>query len=140
MVHVLRVSKCPAQVSDYKVKVMIAEPKGKRGRRDPLFSEAFAHAIQQPGLEYGTSHLGPYSAMSEPPVRLAGAVACISGVRATAAQATARKFWRLHCHRMTNSLKDEFGNLPGRRQSFGMCRRPEIHVTGASCKRLAPSD
>ena len=58
---------CPAQVSDYKVKVMIAEPKGKRGRRDPLFSEAFAHAIQQPGLEYGTQHLGPYSAMSEPP-------------------------------------------------------------------------
>ena len=58
-------SKCPKQVSDYKVKVMIAEPKGKRGRRDPLFSEAFAHAIQQPGLEYGTSHLGPYSAMSE---------------------------------------------------------------------------
>ena len=56
------------QVSDYKVKVMIAEPKGKRGRRDPLFSEAFAHAIQQPGLEYGTSHLGPYSAMSEPSV------------------------------------------------------------------------
>ena len=64
--HVLRMSGCPAQVSDYKVKVMIAEPKGKRGRRDPLFSEAFAHAIQQPGLEYGTSHLGPYSAMSEP--------------------------------------------------------------------------
>ena len=54
------------------MKVMIAEPKGKRGRRDPLFSEAFAHAIQQPGLEYGTSHLGPYSAMSEPSVRLIG--------------------------------------------------------------------
>ncbi len=54
------------QVSDYRVKVMIAEPKGKRGRRDPLFSEAFAHAIQQPGPEYSTSQLGPYSAMSEP--------------------------------------------------------------------------
>ncbi len=54
------------QVSDYKVKVMIAEPKGKRGRRDPLFSEAFAHAIQQPGLDYGATQLGPYSAMSEP--------------------------------------------------------------------------
>ena len=70
--HGMRMSKCPMQVSDYKVKVMIAEPKGKRGRRDPLFSEAFAHAIQQPGLEYGTSHLGPYSAMSEPFVRLTG--------------------------------------------------------------------
>lgn len=54
------------QVSDYKVKIMIAEPKGKRGRRDPLFSEAFAHAIQQPGLDYGNTHLGPFGAMSEP--------------------------------------------------------------------------
>ena len=45
---------------------MIAEPKGKRGRRDPLFSDAFAHAIQQPGLEYGGAQLGPYSAMSKP--------------------------------------------------------------------------
>ena len=54
------------QVSDYKVKVMIAEPKGKRGRRDPLFSDAFAHAIQQPGLEYGATQLGPYSTMGKP--------------------------------------------------------------------------
>ena len=54
-------------MSDYKVKVMIAEPKGKRGRRDPLFSDAFAHAIQQPGVEYGAAQLGAYSAMSEPP-------------------------------------------------------------------------
>ena len=62
------------QVSDYKVKVMIAEPKGKRGRRDPLFSDAFAHAIQQPGLEFGSAQLGPYSAMSEPPANTCSAL------------------------------------------------------------------
>ena len=53
------------QVCDYKVKVMIAEPKGKRGRRDPLFSEAFAHAMQQPGLDYGSPNPASYSAIGE---------------------------------------------------------------------------
>lgn len=53
------------QVCDYKVKVMIAEPKGKRGRRDPLFSEAFAHAMQQPGLDYGSLNPASYSAIGE---------------------------------------------------------------------------
>jgi hypothetical protein len=53
------------QVCDYKVKVMIAEPKGKRGRRDPLFSEAFAHAMQQPGLDYGSPNPASYSTIGE---------------------------------------------------------------------------
>jgi hypothetical protein len=53
------------QVCDYKVKVMIAEPKGKRGRRDPLFSEAFAHAMQQPGLDYGIPNPASYSTIGE---------------------------------------------------------------------------
>ena len=89
-------SEWPAQVSDYKVKVMIAEPKGKRGRRDPLFSEAFAHAIQQPGLEYGASQLGPYSGMSEPSPQVDRKMQCseeaINGVKGSASGAVTLHF------------------------------------------------